>query len=65
MEDSRENSLGLDSKNPDSDGDGWSDGCFGLGFAKFDANLNWQKGIRITATSTSTSMTWRKLFHYV
>ena len=55
MEDSRENSLGLDSKNPDSDGDGWSDGCFGLGFAKFDANLNWQKGIRITATSTSTS----------
>jgi len=56
LEDSRENSLGLDSKNPDSDGDGWSDGCFGLGFAKFDSNLNWQKAIRITSTSTSTTM---------
>ena len=56
MEDKRENALGLDSNNQDSDGDGWSDGCFGLGFAKFDANFNWQKGIRITATSTSTTM---------
>ena len=56
MEDSRENSLGLDSKNPDSDGDGWSDGCYGLGFAKFDSNLNWQKAIKITSTSTSTTM---------
>ena len=56
MEDFRENSLGLDSKNPDSDGDGWSDGCYGLGFAKFDSNLNWQKAIKITSTSTSTTM---------
>ena len=56
LEDSRENSLGLDSKNPDSDGDGWSDGCYGLGFAKFDSNLNWQKAIKITSTSSSTSM---------
>jgi len=54
LPDLREISLGLNTNNQDSDGDGFSDGCEGIGFQSHDADGNWIETIKVIGTVSQT-----------
>ena len=54
LPDLREINLGLNTNNPDSDGDGFSDGCEGNGFKSHDEQGNWIETIKLVGTVTQT-----------
>ena len=54
LSDLREIALGLNTNNVDSDGDGFSDGCIGIGFESHDEDGNWQETIKVVGTVTQT-----------
>jgi len=54
LPDLREINLGLNTNNPDSDGDGFSDGCEGIGFKSHDEQGNWIETIKVVGTVTQT-----------
>lgn len=54
LSDLREIALGLNTNNPDSDGDGFSDGCQGIGFESHDDQGRWQETIKIVGTVSQT-----------
>ncbi|MDC3368682.1 gliding motility-associated C-terminal domain-containing protein [Flavobacteriaceae bacterium] len=54
LSDLREIALGLNTNNADSDGDGFSDGCIGIGFESHDEDGNWQETIKVVGTVTQT-----------
>jgi gliding motility-associated-like protein len=54
LSDLQEINLGLNTNNKDSDGDGFSDGCEGIGFDSHDANGNWIETIKVVGTVTQT-----------
>lgn len=54
LSDLREIALGLNTNNVDSDGDGFSDGCIGIGFKSHNEDGNWQETIRVAGTVTQT-----------
>ena len=58
--DSWEKEKGTDPQNPDTDGDGYSDGPIAIGFDKTDANGNWIEVITLNDTYTSSNTTIRE-----
>ncbi|MDB4062446.1 gliding motility-associated C-terminal domain-containing protein [Flavobacteriaceae bacterium] len=54
LPDLREINLGLNTNNQDSDGDGFSDGCKGIGFKSHDADGNWIETIKVIGTVSQT-----------
>ncbi|MDC0001052.1 gliding motility-associated C-terminal domain-containing protein [Flavobacteriaceae bacterium] len=54
LSDLQEINLGLNTNNQDSDGDGFSDGCEGIGFKSHDADGNWIETIKVIGTVSQT-----------
>ena len=56
LSDLQEIAQGLNTNNVDSDGDGFSDGEYGLGFNRVDSQGNWQETIRVPSNTVSTTV---------